>query len=148
MSNEPKLAAPISSPRGYCSANRRPPFQGHDFEPGAPAWRKVGHGLMAVTDGTSRQYVGPGLVFAVEWDADGTPRIASYGCAVEQGGLAATKPYTYESLRTLVATDKIVRRQWITYEEMVIMVRRLLPMAWVPTEQELFAEYGLSVEQH
>ena len=66
-SNEPKLAAPISSPRDYCAANRHPPFQAHTFEPGTPAWRKVGGGLIAVTDGTARRYVGPGLIFGVEW---------------------------------------------------------------------------------
>ena len=34
MSNVPKLAAPISNPRGYCAANRHPPFQEHVFKPG------------------------------------------------------------------------------------------------------------------
>lgn len=145
-SNEPKLTAPISSPRDYCAANRHPPFQAHTFEPGTPAWRKVGGGLIAVTDGTARRYVGPGLIFGVEWGSDGKPRIASYGCAAEQDGLAVTKPYTYETLRTWVAKGKIVRQQWITYEEMVVMIRRLLPMAWVPTPEEFWAEYGLSVE--
>ena len=140
MSNVPKLAAPISSPRGYCAANRHPPFQEHGIKPGTP--------LIAVTDGTARRYVGPGLIFGVEWGSDGKPRIASYGCAAEQDGLAVTKPYTYETLRTWVAKGKIVRQQWITYEEMVIMIRRLLPMAWVPTPEEFWAEYGLSVEQH
>ena len=148
MSNVPKLAAPISNPRGYCAANRHPPFQEHVFKPGTPAWRKVGGGLIAVTDGTARRYVGPGLIFGVEWGSDGKPRIASYGCAAEQDGLAVTKPYTYETLRTWVAKGKIVRQQWITYEEMVLMIRRLLPMAWVPTPEEFWAEYGLSVEQH
>lgn len=147
MRKEPKLAAPVSSPRGYCAANRQPPFRGHTFEPGTPAWRKVGRGLMVVTDGTPRQYVGADLIFAVDWDEEGKPRIASYGCAAAPNGLAATKPYTYETLRTLVATDKIVRRQWISYEEMVVMVRRLLPMAWVPTPNDFWSEYGLSVEQ-
>lgn len=145
MSNEPKLAAPISSPRDYCASNRHPPFRGQTFEPGTPAWRKVGSGLIAVTDGTPRQHVGPGLVFAVDWDADGKPQIASYGCTVAQGSLGDMKPYTYETLRTWVAKGKIVRRQWITYEEMVVMVRRLLPMTWVPTPEEFWAEYGLSV---
>ena len=147
MNEESEPTLGIANPRAYCVAKRQPPFQWHRFDADAPTWCKVGGGLMAVTDGTPRRYIAPELIFAIDLDADGKPRVASYGCATEQEGLAATKPYTYESVRTMVATGRIKRRQWISYEEMVIMVRRVLPMAWVPTLDEFLAEYGLNAAQ-
>lgn len=72
LGRRPKQA-PAGDTRAYCARNRQTPFREHGFSPGEPAWRKVGGGLIAVTDGTARQYVGPGLVFAIERGPDGEP---------------------------------------------------------------------------
>lgn len=131
------------TPRHYITFHRKTPFwRLHKFTEGEPAWVKAGRGVLAVTDGSKRQMVAPRLLFAVERDGDGY-RIGTYGRADGQDTDGIGRPYALLSVRTAISDGLYVRRGWISYEDMVTAVRRVLPMAWVPTEVEFFAEYGI-----
>lgn len=134
------------TPREFCAYNRNPAFwRIQQVQQGVPAWTKIGRGLIAVTDGSVRGYVASGLAFGMELDADGGPVIASYWTAPDPtGGLAATRPHTLYTCKVLTQRGKMVVRQMpITYLDMVRMVRSVHPLAWVPSEADFRAEYGL-----
>ena len=82
-------------------------------------------------------------MFGVEPDADGRPVIASYWAKPgPSGGLAAMRPYTLHTCKTM-SGKLAVRQMPIEYREMIRMVRSVHPFAWVPSEAEFLAEYGL-----
>lgn len=114
---------------------------------GVPGWRKVGRGLMAVTDGSSKRYVAPGLVFGVELSDAGTPELCAYWR--ESGGDGMLKrlynrPYALRTVRRLVAERQMVKCGEIGYDELVRRVRSVHPGCWVPPPEVLAMEYGLS----
>lgn len=135
------------SPRNMCARNHVPAFfrRQPDPRPGEPAWKKIGGGLIAVTDGSKREYVAPGLIFGVELDGGGggTPGICSYWTPVDpEEGLGAKRPYTLSTCKSLSRSDDLVRRP-VSYIEMVTMVRTVHPLAWIPGEEEFWAEFGV-----
>lgn len=135
---------PEGAPRRFNTYHRKTPFwRSHRFAEGEPAWTKVGYGLIAVVDGSPRKMIAPGLIFAVEQDGDGQYRIATYGYADGRDTDGIGRPYAWETVRSAISAGKLARRGWVSYEDMVVAVRKVLPMAWVPTEEEFYAEYGL-----
>lgn len=141
-------SAAIITPRDYARNRHAVPFGMHKIAPaGAPDWRKARAGLIAVTDGTDRQYVAPGLLFAVEI-INGKPAIASYWRAGAETGLHAARPYTLNSVRQMVTKGQIVRRKWpLSYADMISMVRAVHPDAWVPDPIAWYAEYCLDYDE-
>lgn len=134
------------SPREYCARNHSPAFLRCQLvQQGEPVWTKIGSGLIAVTDGSLREYVAPGLVYGMELDSDGTPVIASYWTAAEPAdGLGATRPYTLGSCKSMAQQGRLViRRMPVTYYDMVRTVRSVHPLAWIPSEADFRAEFGL-----
>jgi len=114
---------------------------------GIPGWRKVGRGLIAITDGSVRQYVAPGLVFGVEAPDGGPPELHSYWR--ESGGNVMMKrlydrPYALRTVRRLVAERQMVKGEAIGYDELVRRVRSVHPGCWVPPPEILALEYGLA----
>lgn len=116
---------------------------------GIPGWRKVGRGLIAVADGSAKQYVAPGLVFGVELSDGGPPELRSYWR--ESGGDAMTKqlydrPYALRTIRRLVAERQMVKREAIGYDELVRRVRSVHPGCWVPPPEMFALGYGLTAD--
>lgn len=136
------------TPREYACDRRALPFGAHKSTPaGRPDWCKARAGLIAVTDGTDRQYVAPGLLFGVEI-IDGTPAIVSYWRVGAEEGLHSSRPYALNSVRQMVTTGQIVRRAWpLSYADMIRMVRDVHPQAWVPDPIAWYAEYGLMYDE-
>lgn len=137
------------SPREYCASRRVSAFRKQQRAiDGQPRWKKATKGLMAVTDGTGRDYVAYGLMFGVELQEDGTPAIASYWFSnAPTEGLAARIPHTLGSCRTSIQLGNVsVLKMPITYQDMVRSVREVYPRAWVPDEATFLLEYGLRPE--
>lgn len=135
------------TPREFCAKRRCVPFKGKqpDAGPGVPAWKKMTKGLICVTDGTAKDYVAPGLIFAVEVGRDGVPAIASYWDPNDPTeGLGSFRPRTLEACKFLARTGKMtVRRMPLSYKEMIRMARAVHQGIWVPKEDDFWAEYGL-----
>lgn len=132
------------TPRYYNTHRTKTPFwRLHRSVDGEPAWIKAGRGLLVVGDGTPARMVAPGLAFSIEPDETGTNRIARYGRADHKDDSGLGRPYALLTMRTAISDGKYVRRGWISYEDMVVAIRRVLPTAWVPTEDEFYAEYGI-----
>lgn len=101
---------------------------------------------MAVTDGSSKGYVAPGLVFGVELDADEKPVIASYWDeSSPTEGVGAMRPHTLGTCKVLTQEGRMTVRKIVTFDEMCRMVRAVLPMAWLPEETDFFRLYGIEV---
>lgn len=114
---------------------------------GIPNWRKVGRGLMAITDGSAKQYVAPGLIFGVEAPDGGTPGLCAYWR--ESGGDPMIKrmydrPYALRTVRRLVAERQMTKCDKIDYNELVRRVRSVHPSCWVPPPEMFAMEYGLT----
>lgn len=134
----------LGTPRYYNTHRTKTPFwRLHRYADGEPAWVKVGRGLLAVGDGTPQRMIAPGLIFSVEKDEHGTNRIGTYGRADHKDDVGLGRPYALLTMRSTVSDGIYVRRNWISYEDMVMAVRKVFPMAWVPTEEEFYAEYGI-----
>lgn len=132
------------TPRYYNTHRTKTPFwRQHRSADGEPAWIKAGRGLLAVGDGTPARMVAPGLVFSIEPDENGTNRIARYGRTDHKDDAGLGRPYAWLTMRTAISDGKYARRDWISYEDMIIAIRRVFPTAWVPTEAEFYAEYGI-----
>lgn len=129
------------TPRERCAYSRSPAFRKVQQE--GPAWKKITGGLLAVTDGSAKEYVSPGLVFGVELDADGKPVIASYWTEPNQA-CGIEPPRTLGTCKVMVHRGSMIVRQMpLTYQDMARMVRAVHPLAWVPAEADFMAEYGL-----
>ncbi|WP_304973839.1 hypothetical protein [uncultured Alistipes sp.] len=132
------------TPRYYNTHRTKKPFwRLHKSNEGEPAWVKVGRGLLAVGDGTPQQMIAPGLIFSIEKDEHGANRIGTYGRDDHKDDVGLGRPYALLTMRSTVSDGIYVRRNWISYEDMVMAVRKVFPMAWVPTEEEFYAEYGI-----
>lgn len=132
------------TPRYYNTHRTKTPFwRQHRSADGEPAWIKAGRGLLVVGDGTPARMVAPGLVFSIEPDENGTNRIARYGRMDHKDDAGLGRPYALLTMRTAISDGKYARRGWISYEDMVVAIRRIFPTAWVPTEDEFYAEYGI-----
>ena len=137
-----------STPREYARNRQSLPFGAYRLvNDGNPDWRKARGGLIAVTDGTERQYVSPGLLFGVEI-VGGKPVIVSYWRKGAMSGLCGSRPYTLKSVQQMVTKGQITRRKWpLTYQDMITMVRNIHPRAWIPDPVSWYAEYGLSYDE-
>ena len=110
-----------------------------------PGWRKVGRGLISVTDGSAKQYVAPGLVFGIGFSDEGTPEFRCYWRDSGDDGMLKqlyNRPYTLRTIRRLVAERQMVKFDTIDYDELVHRVRTVHSNCRIP-QQEMFAmEYG------
>lgn len=142
------MGSAIITPREYARNRHALPFGTHSLvSNGTPDWRKARSGLIAVTDGTTRQYVATGLLFAVEI-IDGQPAIVSYWRDGATDGLHGSRPYSLNSIRQMATNGQIVRYKWpLSYEDMVMMVREVHPHAWVPDPVIWYAEHGLIYDE-
>ena len=136
------------TPRDYALHTRSAPFGVRQtLYDGKPHWRKARAGLIAVTDGTERQYVAPGMLFAVEI-VNGRPVIVSYWRAGTDTGLHGSRPYTLNSVCQMATYGQIVRHKWpLSYEDMISMVRAVHPDAWVPDPAAWYSEYCLKYDK-
>lgn len=135
------------TPREYCRNRQALPFGQARQRSGCPDWRKAGAGLLAVTDGTERQMVPPGLLYGVEIGMDGAPVIVRYWAAEKAvaGGAVYDRPYTLKSLKWLIACGKVERREELTFEAMKDQIRQALPGAWLPALEQFAGEYGVGI---
>lgn len=107
-----------------------------------PCWRRVGRGLIAVTDGSAKRYVAPGLVFGIGVSDEGTPEFRSYWRESGRDGMLKMlydRPYALRTVRRLVAERQMVKRETIGYGELVRRVRSVHPGCWV-LPPEMFAD--------
>lgn len=138
------------TPREYCASLRSLPFGAHTLRHGVPDWRKIGRGLIAVTDGSERQRVKPGLIFAVELDGAGKPQIYNYRVAPDgvDECIAELFSYTWKTTKRCAAEGKIVRIRPVAYSEMCRLVRKVYGGGtWCPPENWFLAEYGVKMEK-
>ena len=136
------------TPREYCASKQSLPFGGYRLRQGVTDWRKVGRGLIAVTDGSSKQYVAPNLIFGVEISDNGEPMIVSYWRDNPGEGIGAKKPYALSTVKYLVATKQIKRVYApLTYDDMVYIVRSIYPNAFIPDPLIWYLEYGLTYNE-
>lgn len=135
------------TPREYANGRRNVPFGGYGLSNGRPDWRKIGGGYIAVTDGTAKQYVAAGLIFAVEI-RNSKPCIISYWRKDAGDGLHGSRPYALWTLKTMVSAGMIVPRTGpISYDDMIHMVRSVHPGIWIPDPIAWYAEYGLVYDE-
>lgn len=130
--------------REHCASRRATPFGAYRLPPeGSPQWKKLGHGYLAVVDGTQKAYVASGLIFAVEIH-DNIPQIYSY---IRTGdGLAALKPYAARTLYHMLATTDGWSKTAISYDDLVSLVCRIHPATTIPEEKLFWREWGIMLD--
>lgn len=136
------------TPREYCASRRSLPFGEHRMRRGVPDWRKVGRGLIAVTDGSEKQYVVPGLIFGIELSDSNVPEICTYWRVASDDKMKRRfydRPYALSTIRRLVAERKIVRSGTLNYDELARHVRSVYHNCWLPPLDMFALEYDLVV---
>ena len=135
------------TPREYCASRHALPTGPFGTCRGIPGWRKVGRGLMAVTDGSAKQYVAPELVFGVEISDDGVPELCTYWRKSDDGMQKRLydRPYALRTIRRLAAEQQMNKCDAIDYDELVRRVKSVHPNCWIPPLEMLGVEYGLAV---
>ena len=135
------------TPREYCASRHALPTGPFGTCRGIPGWRKVGRGLLAITDGSAKQYVAPELVFGVETSDDGVPELCTYWRKSDDGmqRILRDRPYALRTIRRLVAEQQMAKCDALDYDELVRRVKSVHPNCWIPPLEMFAMEYGLAV---
>lgn len=137
---------PDKMPCEYCASGHALPYGRFGVRHSLLRWRKVGRGLIAVTDDSAKKYVVPGLVIGVEISDDSVPEICTYWRKTANGKqkMLYERPYSLNTIRRLVAKKQMARRDVINYDELVRRVRSVYQNCWIPPRDMLMMEYGLA----
>lgn len=132
--------------RKYCAKRRCHCFGKYRLaDSGKPEWRKLSNGYIGVVDGSPKNYVAPGMIFAIEMHR-GNAVINSY-TRNNLTGLAETKAYTLQTLYQFLK----FKDQWtatpISFKGMIKFVSDRYPDIKMPTPKQFFAEYGLNYDE-